>query len=97
MYRVPIILKRVFPEVPEVFSCDGVQFLSRCAVDGGLRSVLRRFQEHGAQGERQGHHRGVTHQIGPHRPRVHRVHRHVQPWAESSPNIFLFGGPSCAF
>lgn len=66
--------------LPEVFSRDGVQFLSDCAVDGGLRSFLRRFQEYGEQRERQRHQCGVTHQIGHHRPRVHRVHCHVRPW-----------------
>lgn len=80
-------MQRVMYILPEVFSHDGVQFLSHCAVDGGLRSLLRCFQEYGEQREHQRHHRRVTHQIGHHCPRVHRVHRHIQPWGGWSQHL----------
>lgn len=66
--------------LPEVLSHDAVQFLSHSAVNGALRSLLWCFEEYWEQCEHQRHQRGVTHQIGLHRPRVDRVYRHVRPW-----------------
>lgn len=54
-----------------------MQFLGQGAVDAGLSSFAGGFQEHGKDGEENGHEGGVSGQVGVHRPRVERVHRHL--------------------
>lgn len=70
--------------VPEMFAWDWLELLSDCAVDGGLSSFFRGFQEHREESKQQGHQRRMTHQLWPHRPRMHRVHSHIRPWSHTS-------------
>lgn len=58
---------------------DGVQLLGGGAVNAGLGSFPGRLQEHGEDGEQDGHDGGVPGQVGVHRPRVDGVHRHIAP------------------
>lgn len=60
-----------------MFPRDGVQLLCQCTVDAGLSSFPWRFQEHGEDGEENGHESRVSGQVRVHGPRVDRVHRHL--------------------
>lgn len=54
-----------------------MQFVCQCTVDAGLSAFPGRFQEHGKDGEENGHKGRVPGQVRVHRPRVDRVHRHL--------------------
>lgn len=56
--------------LPEMLPRDGVQLLCRGAVNAGLGSFPRSLQEHGEDGEQDGHDGRVPGQVGVHRPRV---------------------------
>lgn len=54
-----------------------MQLLCQGAVDAALSSFLRRLQEHGKDGEENGHEGGVSGQVRVDGPWVDRVHRHL--------------------
>lgn len=54
-----------------------MQLLCQGTVYAALSSFLRRFQEHGKDGEEDGHESGVSGQVRVDGPRVDRVHRHL--------------------
>lgn len=54
-----------------------MQFLCQSTVDAGLSSFAGGLQEHGKDGEENGHESRVSGQVRVHGPRVDRVHRHL--------------------